>query len=210
MTQALGPVQTPLAPTGSTVYAIVFQRSTGKVRDVVAGAWDDFADADIGDYDVALTEKGTASAIYQGDEPSGLDLAAEAYDVKLYRRAGGSPAIGDTLLGVQCIGAENMNVTAISGDSTAADRLEQMLDSMKTGTVVDDAANSSSTFETDLTETADDYYVGNVVAFSSGTNISQARRISAYNGTTKFITVSPAFDAEPDAADAFFILGRIN
>ena len=41
----------------------------GKVRDVVAGAWDAFVLADLGDYDVALTEAGV-SGIYLGDMPA--------------------------------------------------------------------------------------------------------------------------------------------
>jgi len=41
----------------------------GKVRDVVAGAWDAFVLADLGDYDVALAEAGV-SGIYLGDMPA--------------------------------------------------------------------------------------------------------------------------------------------
>ena len=78
------------------------------------------------------------------------------------------------------------------------------------GTVEDHASNSTTQFQTNLAETADDYYIGNVVAFTSGTNQTQVRRITDYVGSTGTVTVSPAFDAEPDAADEFVILGRIN
>lgn len=80
--------------TGETLYAIIVQPSTGKVRDVVAGAWDTLADADWGDYDVPMTEAGTASKLYQADAPSDL-LTAGYLEYIVYVQAGGSPAVTD-------------------------------------------------------------------------------------------------------------------
>jgi hypothetical protein len=77
------------------------------------------------------------------------------------------------------------------------------------GKVVDDVLNSTTTFETDLTSTVDDFYKFLEVLFVSGTNKGQARRISAYSGTTKFITVDTAFAAEPAATDEFYIVPRV-
>jgi hypothetical protein len=76
------------------------------------------------------------------------------------------------------------------------------------GTVEDDAGNSASVFQTSMAETADDYYVGSALVFTSGTNANQVRKITAYAGSTGTITVSPAFDAEP-GTDQFTIVGRI-
>lgn len=200
---------------GSTKwYALYVQRSTGKMADTTNNTWDAIAAADLADYSSFLSEEST-SGVYSVSVPAFVETTAltEPVDYVIVATAAGTEAWADGAIGkprYEGTLTEDANIVGISRDATAADRLEAMLDSMKTGAVVDDAANSSSTFLTDLTETATDYYAGNVIAFSSGTNITQARRISAYNGSTKFVTVSPAFDAEPDAADTFFILGRIN
>ena len=61
----------------------------GKVRDVVAGAWDAFVLADLGDYDVALTEAGV-SGIYLGDMPA---LAAGRYIVVPFQGVPASQSI---------------------------------------------------------------------------------------------------------------------
>lgn len=87
----------PHSETGVTLYALVFH-TDGKVRDVVAPAWDTYATADLGDYDVALTELGTASRIYQFSVPA--SVAAGAYSFAIYKRAGGSPAEGDLRVGM--------------------------------------------------------------------------------------------------------------
>ncbi len=125
MAGELGPVE---APTGKFVYAVIHRGSAATVRDVVAGAWDTFTDADIADYDVQLTEQGTASGSYRGDAPSGLNLTTEGHIAKLYYRDNSSVAIGDTLLGSQRIGLTEANVAAISGDATAADNAETAFD----------------------------------------------------------------------------------
>jgi hypothetical protein len=56
--------------TGSTLRAMVFNTS-GRVRDVVANAWDAWADADRDDYDILCSELGT-SGIYTFADPTGV------------------------------------------------------------------------------------------------------------------------------------------
>ena len=68
-------------------------------------------------------------------------------------------------------------------------------------TVVDDAANSPSTFKTNLTESANDFHKGAGWRFESGTNAAQVREITGYNGTTKFVTFTEPFAVEPTAGD---------
>jgi len=76
--------------------------------------------------------------------------------------------------------------------------------------IVDDVANSSSTFETDLANVNDDYYNDMIIVFTSGADvIGQARRILDYDGATKFITVSAALNAEPTAGDDFQIIPQV-
>ncbi len=71
-----------------------------------------------------------------------------------------------------------------------------------TGTVVDDAANSASTFETDRTESTDDHWARCWLRFTSGALTGQTSRVLSYTGSTKFVTTQ-AFTAEPTAGDTF-------
>lgn len=72
-----------------------------------------------------------------------------------------------------------------------------------TALVVADGSNSTTTFKTDRAETAPDYWKDSLIVFTSGSLIEQVRKVTAYNGTTKFVTVSSAFTAAPSASDRF-------
>jgi hypothetical protein len=75
-----------------------------------------------------------------------------------------------------------------------------------TGAVVDDVLNSSTTFETNLSQATNDHFLDAWLVFTSGTLSGQVKKITDYDGTTKFVTVSGGFTAEPTAADAFQIV----
>lgn len=77
---------------------------------------------------------------------------------------------------------------------------------LKRGTVVTDAGNLAATFKTDLSESVDDYHKDALLLFTSGSLINQIKKVSAYNGTTKFITVSTGFTAIPSVSDNFILL----
>lgn len=67
--------------------------------------------------------------------------------------------------------------------------------------VVSDAGNTSSTFKTDRGETTNDFWKDALVRFVGGALDGQVKKVSAYDGTTKFITVSAPFTAAPSASD---------
>ena len=94
---------------------------------------------------------------------------------------------------------------AISGDTTVADNLEASAETIVTFAVVDDVANSTTTFLTDLTEATNDHYNGRVLIFRTGALAGQATDISDYDGTTKFVTVT-ALTEEPAAGDLAVIV----
>jgi hypothetical protein len=75
-----------------------------------------------------------------------------------------------------------------------------------TGAVVDDALNSATTFETNLSQATNDHFLDAWLVFTSGTLSGQVKKITDYDGSTKFVTVSGGFTAEPTAADAFQII----
>lgn len=118
------------------------------------------------------------------------------------------PTVTTTTTATTVTNEVTANVTKISGDSAAADKLEAMLDATESSTV-NDAGASATVFITALTEASDDHYNGAVLVFYTGNLTKQARRISAYNGTSKTITVFPALTEAPANGDAFFITGRI-
>lgn len=75
-----------------------------------------------------------------------------------------------------------------------------------TGAVVADGSNTASTFETDLTSAVNDYWKDALIVFTSGALQYQVKRVSAYNGTSKFITANTPFTAAPSGGDLFRLL----
>lgn len=72
--------------------------------------------------------------------------------------------------------------------------------------VVADAANTALTFVTNLTETANDFWKGAGLTFTSGALKGQVREVASYNGTTKAITLAVALTSVPAGTDAFNIV----
>ena len=102
--------------------------------------------------------------------------------------------------------------TLIDTVDTVADAIKVKTDKLPgvaliTGAIVDDAANSATTFKTNLSQTETDHFKDAFVTFTSGTLTGQTHRVSAYNGGTKFLTTA-AFSAEPAAADTFEIINK--
>lgn len=80
----------------ATLYAIVRKLSDATVWDVAAATWDTWADADIADYDIPLTDLG--GDLYAADFPAAV---ADGTEVRIhyYEQAGAAPAITDTTIG---------------------------------------------------------------------------------------------------------------
>ncbi|MDP3899450.1 MAG: hypothetical protein Q8Q23_00005, partial [bacterium] len=75
-----------------------------------------------------------------------------------------------------------------------------------TQSAVNDESASTTSFVTDLTNSTNDFYKNSVLTFTSGDLNGQSRRISAYNGTTKTITLDPALTSAPANNDTFTIV----
>lgn len=110
--------------TGVTLYAQVWN-STGSVWN--GSAFETYATANIANYAITMTEKGTASGFWAGTFPS---TSAGTYGVVVYQRAGGSPAETDEQVadgnidwnGSAVIGYTNViqwNSTAVKTPTTA-------------------------------------------------------------------------------------------
>lgn len=67
-------------------------------------------------------------------------------------------------------------------------------------------AGAASTITLDVgASSITDFYQGETIAIFAGAGIGQARRITAYNGTTKVATVERAWKTTPDNTSAFII-----
>lgn len=95
------------------------------------------------------------------------------------------------------------DATHISGDSTAADKLEALMDGLLNNTA-QAGANGTITLNSGATAT-DDYYNGFVILVTGGTGVGQARLITDYVGSTKVASVSPNWATNPDATSTFIL-----
>src|SRR3990167_631070 len=87
----------------------------------------------------------------------------------------------------------------------------------RTGEINDAGATTTVFIVYGFTEATDNHFIGDIIVFTSGALIGQARRITAYTGGTQTITVPPALPAAPANNDDFVIipfarvdLGHIN
>ena len=98
------------------------------------------------------------------------------------------------------------DVRAISGDVTAADKLEAMLDGMTTGAVETSGSNSSTQVQTDLAETSNDHYDVMTILFTSGAEAGQSRLITGYTGASGTVAWNAALTGTPADGVTFIIL----
>ena len=80
----------------STLYAIVREKTTGKVWSTVAVGFVTEVVADRANYAIALAENVSGSYFYVADFPA---ASAGVYDYYVYLRAGGSVAVTDLVIG---------------------------------------------------------------------------------------------------------------
>ena len=87
-------------------------------------------------------------------------------------------------------GEVSADITKISGSSSAADKLEANV-LLTLDASINDASPSTTSFVTTLTDTSTDAYVGREVHMTSGNAAGEISKISAYDGSTKTITLLP-------------------
>ena len=72
-----------------------------------------------------------------------------------------------------------------------------------------DCTNSAVLFDTNFTQTQTDHWKDAFATMTSGTLAGQTKAITAFNGTTKCMTVkSPGFSAVPLAGDTGIIINK--
>jgi phage gp36-like protein len=80
---------------GATLYAVVRRVSDGAAADLAAEAFEAWDNASLGDYDLALTDRGGDH--YTADFPSWVTAGTEV-EILYYEQAGASPATTDDLI----------------------------------------------------------------------------------------------------------------
>jgi len=126
-------------------------------------------------------------------------------------------AIGSSQIATDAIGSAQLAASAASeiGDAvwnttisghTTTGTFGQRLSTNVLGTVSASGSNTALTFLTNRAEAVNDYWKDCLIVFLSGALQGQVKKISAYNGSTKFVTVASAFTAAPATSDAFMII----
>lgn len=89
---------------------------------------------------------------------------------------------------------------------SAGKRVRQLGDLVSTDGSVNDASATTTSFISTLTSVVDDFYVDQSIIMVNGSALAgQARIVTAYNGTTKEITVDEAFTSAPGDGDDFIL-----
>jgi hypothetical protein len=98
-----------------------------------------------------------------------------------------------------------IDLIQINGSTAVATKLEKSASTIETGTVA--AGGSTSLINTsDITEATNDHYKDRWMIFVTGAAARQAKKINAYNGTTKAFTIDALASDTPGAGDTFVIV----
>lgn len=106
-------------------------------------------------------------------------------------------------------GKMDSDATAISGDTTAADRLEAMMDGILIGQVNDAAATTTAFAADNFTEATDDHFNGRLITFISGALTGQQTDITDYDaagGTQGSQELTVTALTEAPANNDFFVI----
>ena len=99
--------------TGKTVYANIVSGNgadVGKIWSVSGSAFESYLTANFGNYDIALTEQGTASKIYLGTFDT--NIITGLFFIQFREQAGGSPAETDDIIGTETLTCNGSDVVA--------------------------------------------------------------------------------------------------
>lgn len=79
---------------------------------------------------------------------------------------------------------------------------------LTTGAVATDGSNSATSFKTDLSSSVDNFWNDALLLITSGALAGQVKKITDYDGTSKFVTVETGFTSTPADAVTFAIINR--
>ena len=148
--------------------------------------------------DSILDDTGTSGVVLAAGSVTASVIATDAIDAD----ALAADAVGEIADGIWDEAKSGHNVAGSFGK--AVRQIQEGIVSDES--TVNDAAATTTSFVTALTEATDDHYNQKVITFIDGNLSGQSRVISDYNGTTKAITVDEAFTEAPANGDGFIVL----
>jgi hypothetical protein len=95
-----------------------------------------------------------------------------------------------------------MGLTSISNNTATLTKLVSIVPASSTCA----AGSTTTSIVTNLTAATTDLYKNELLVFTSGVDAGAESVVTAYNGTTKTLTVSPALPSSPASADAFILV----
>lgn len=149
------------------------------------------------DIDAILTD--TADMQPKIGTPAGSDMSADIAAIQ-----SDTDDIQTRLPAALVSGKMDSDVTAISGSTTAADRLEASVLTIVSGTA-QTGTLSTTQMTSDLSEATDDHYNGRIIIWTSGVLQNQATDITDYSGTNGLLTFTAVTEA-PSNGDTFIII----
>jgi hypothetical protein len=151
------------------------------------------------------------TALSDYDPPTNAEMEARTLAAASYATAANQSNIETDTQDIQSrlpaalvSGKMDSDMTAISGDTGAADKLEEaatavVLGTCQTGTL------STTQATTDLAETTNDHYIGRTIVWTTGALAGQASDITDYVGTNGLLTFTAVTEA-PSNGDAFVLV----
>lgn len=186
----------PHSAAAATLYALI-RDDDGQVWETVGPSFEAYLTANLANYDIALTEQGTASQFYTFTFPSAI--TAGVFSVAVYLRAGGAPAEGDIAVAegaVEWDGSAVVPLSTILADTNELQvdwidggRLDLLLDAIPTtamrgtdGASTHDAAAVWTSGTRTLTATGLDLILVDGKALPVATQIMAAATIGIISG----------------------------
>jgi hypothetical protein len=157
---------------------------------------------------------GTALPAAAADAAGGLVISdAGGFDVDNRAMAAAAVTNANTVFNTDfaanyntTLDAWNVNTTAISGDTAAADYLEALSDGAITGTA--DSGTTTTMVDTERTEAASYWPVGSVITWTSGSNVGLKSCVTAWDAGTDTLTFVPALPNTVAAGHQYEIDGQ--
>jgi len=94
----------------------------------------------------------------------------------------------------------------IAIEAPGCDPYDQLIGTSAHPSATANGVGTATSFETTLTETTSNTWTNNLITFTTGALAGQVRKVTAYNGTTKAITVDSAFTSAPALGDRFVLV----
>jgi hypothetical protein len=153
---------------------------------------------------IAAFGSGSGAGVFaQGGGSTGAGIEARGGNSGAGILAAGGGTAGDGISAAGDGDGDGMRLTPGSTSGNVALRSSDF-----SAAVATDGGNSATSFKTTLTQAEDDHWKDAFLRITSGDLHGQVKKVSAYNGTTKFITLIGGFTDIPADAVTFDLVNE--